>query len=50
MEEKYIVWVVHPGKLASFHRVSGGEQHDFSLHDEFMQYLRELMERGDRFQ
>lgn len=44
------VWVGESDRIASFHEVEGYRRETFACHDLFIQYLRQLQERGFRFQ
>ena len=46
----YLVWVGEEERIASFHEVDGYRMESFFNHDFFIQYLRQLQERGFRFQ
>lgn len=46
----YSVWVGELDRIASFHSVEGYRKESFACHDFFIQYLRQLQERGFRFQ
>ena len=51
MEQRsYTVWLCDTNRIASFHSVSGYEQHSFTCHEFFMGFLHSLQERGYRFQ
>jgi len=51
MEQRnYTVWLNDQTRIASFHNVSGYEQHSFTSHEFFMGFLHSLQERGYRFQ
>lgn len=51
MEERnYTVWLCNTNRIASFHNVTGYEQHSFTCHEFFMGFLHSLQERGYRFQ
>lgn len=52
-EEKtgnYRVWVGERDRIASFHEVEGYRPETFVNHDLFIQFLRQLQEKGFRFQ
>lgn len=44
------VWVGESDRIASFHEVEGYRREIFACHDYLIQYLRQLQERGFRFQ
>ena len=51
MEERnYTVWLCNTNRIASFHNITGYEQHSFTCHEFFMGFLHSLQERGYRFQ
>ena len=51
MEQRsYTVWLCDETRIASFHSVTGYEQHTFSSHAFFIIFLHSLQERGYRFQ
>lgn len=49
-QRNYTVWLCDANRIASFHSVTGYEQHTFSCHEFFMGFLHSLQERGYRFQ
>lgn len=46
----YWVWVGEEDRIASFHEIAGYRSECFENHEFFIQYLRQLQERGFRFQ
>ena len=46
----HTVWLNEQVRIASFHSVAGYEERSFLCRDYFMGFLRNLQERGYRFQ
>lgn len=49
-QKVYSVWVGESDQIASFHSVEGYRKETFTCHAFFIKYLRQLQERGFRFQ